>query len=105
MAAVNQHRPGPDHDRLVVARLTGVAQRHARWRALTEAETAAAVTELQEVAGGRSDLLAEVAGVLLDAREGDLDEPKAQAAAKLCSLAGADEDLIPRRIEEGRRRV
>ena len=95
----------PDSDRLVVARLTGIANRHSRWRELTEGETAAAVAEIQEAAAGRGDLLAEVAGILIGAREGELDEPKAKAAAELCRLAGADEALIPAWIEEGRRRV
>jgi hypothetical protein len=98
-------RPGPDHDRLTVARLSAIVQRHARWRELTEAETAAAVVELRETAGGRADLLAEVAGVMLGAHNGELDEPKAKAAAELCRLAGADEDLTPEWIEEGRRRA
>ena len=88
-----------------MARLSGITNRHARWRELTGAETAAAVAELQEVASGRGDLLAEVAGVLIGAREGDLDEPKAKAAAELCRLAGADENLIPQWVEEGRRRA
>ena len=90
---------------MAVAELTGAAQRHARWRELTEAETAAAVAELQEIAGDRTDLLAEVAGLLLGAREGALDEAKAKAAAQLCRLAGADETLIPQWVEEGRRRA
>jgi hypothetical protein len=88
-----------------VATLTAIANRHSRWRELTEAEAAAAVAEFWEVADGRGDLLAEVAGVLLGAHEGDLDEPKAKGAAELCRLAGADEDLIPEWIEEGRRRA
>jgi hypothetical protein len=88
-----------------VAGLTGAAQRHARWRELSESETAEAIAELQEIAGGRGDLLAEVAGILLGAHEGALDEAKAKAAARLCHQAGADETLIPRWIEEGRRRA
>jgi hypothetical protein len=67
----------------------GVAQRHAGWRELTEAETAAAVAELRETAGGRTDLLAEVADILLGASEGELDEPRSRAAAQLCIAAGA----------------
>jgi hypothetical protein len=49
----------PDCDRLLVARISGIAKRHAQWRAPTEAEIAAAVAELREVAGDRPDLLAE----------------------------------------------
>ena len=87
-----------------MARLSAIAQRHARWRELTEAETAAAVAEVRETAAARSDLLAEVAGIMLGASEGELDEPRSKAAARLCIAAGADETLIPQWIEEGRRR-
>ena len=54
-------RPGPAADRLPAARLTGICMRHARWGNLTDDQAAAAVAELREVAGGRADLLAEVA--------------------------------------------
>jgi hypothetical protein len=62
------------------------------------------VTELRELAGGRADLLAEVAGVLEGAREGEPDEPLARQAAGLCRKAGADPEAIPAWIAEGRRR-
>jgi hypothetical protein len=79
----------------------GAAKRHAPWREPTQDETDAAVPELREIAGDRPDLLAEVAGILLDASEGELDEPRAKAAASFCIAAGADESLIPGWIEEG----
>ena len=60
----------PQADRLLVAGLYGEARRRARWRELTGDEEAAAVAALRELAGGRADLLAEVAGVLEGAREG-----------------------------------
>src|SRR5580704_17483208 len=41
-----------------------------------------------------ADLLAEVAGILLGASEGRLDEPRASAAAQLRIAAGADESII-----------
>jgi hypothetical protein len=63
------------------------------------------VTELRALAGGRADLLAEVAGIFLGTSEGELHEPRARNAAELCRLAGADPDLIPRWVEEGRRRA
>jgi hypothetical protein len=66
------------------------------------------VTELHEILAGRDDgavLLAEVAGLLIGFHQGALEEPKAKAAAQLCIAAGADETLIPRWIEEGRRRA
>jgi hypothetical protein len=97
------HRPGPD--RILVAQLTGTARHHARWRELAQDEQDAAVTELRELAGGRGDLLAEVAGIFEGASEGELDEPLARQAAHLCRLAGADETLIPPWIAEGRHRA
>ena len=63
------------------------------------------MTELRELAGGRADLLAQVAGIFEGASDGDLDEPRARQAAHLCRLAGADETLIPQWIAEGRRRA
>ena len=55
-------------------------------------------------AGGRADLLAEVAGVLEGASEGELDELLTRQAAGLCRSAGADPEAIPALIQEGRRR-
>ena len=94
----------PQADRILVAQLTGEARFRAKWRDLTEDEKAAAVGELRELAAGRSDLLAEVAGILEGASEGDLDEAFARQAAGLCRKAGADPDAIPAWVEEGRRR-
>ena len=102
---MNQDRPGPDRDRILVAQLTGTARHHARWRELTGDEEAAAVTELRELAVGRADLLAEVAGILEGTSGGELDEPLARQAADLCRKAGADLEAIPRWAEEGRRRA
>jgi hypothetical protein len=103
-----QDRSRPDSDRLIIAELDGVVQRHSRWREPTEAETAAAVAELQEILSGRDDgpeLLAEVAGVRLGFYEGTPDEPRARAVARFCLAAGAGEDLIPRWAAEGKRRA
>jgi hypothetical protein len=50
-------------------------------------------------------LLAEVAGILEGAHEGEMDEPRARQAAELCLKAGADPEAIPAWIEEGRRRT
>ena len=100
------HR-SPDSDRLIVARLDGIARRCARWGDLSEAERPAGAAELREVADDRSDLLAEVAGIALGTSEskGPEYEAQAQALAELCRMAGADESLIPLWIEEGRRRA
>ena len=94
----------PQASRILVAQLTGEAKHHARWRDLTADEEAAAVAALRELGRGRADLLAEVAGVLEGASEGELDEPLARQAAGLCRAAGADPEAIPAWIEEGRRR-
>jgi hypothetical protein len=95
----------PAADRILVAQLTGEARHHARWRELTAAEHAAAVAALRELAAGRADLLAEVAGILEGAGEGRMDEPLRRQAAQLCRDAGADPATIPAWIEEGRRRA
>ena len=71
----------PQADRLLVAEIWGEARRWARWRELGDTEEAAAVAALRELAGGRADLLAEVAGILEGAREGEPDEPLARQAA------------------------
>ena len=90
----------PQADRLLLAELFGEARHHAKWRDLTAAE----VAELREFADGRADLLAEVAGLLEGAREGEPDEPLTRQAAGLCRKAGADLEAIPAWIAEGRRR-
>src|SRR6266513_1554608 len=64
----------------------------------------AALAELRALAGGRADLLAQVAGIFEGTSEGEPDEPLARSAARLCRMAGADADAIPGWIEEGRRR-
>ena len=96
--------PRPQADRILVAQLTGEAGHHARWRELTGGEEAAAVAALRELAGGRADLLAGVAGILEGAAEGDLDELLALQAAGLCRKAGANSEAIPSWVGEGRRR-
>jgi len=90
---------------MIVAELTGAARRHSRWRELTGAGTVGAVAGLREIAGGRSGLLAGVAGILPGAHEGALDEPEPRAAARLCRLAGAGEDLSPQWAAEGKGRA
>lgn len=93
-----------ERDRLIVASLMGEARHRSRWRPLTGEEESAAVAELRLVAGGRTDLLAEVAGILLGTSEGETDEALARQGAGLCLLAGADLEQIPGWVAEGRRR-
>jgi hypothetical protein len=102
---VAQDRRGPEPDRLLIARIAGIAMRHATWREPAEPEIAAAVAKIRPVAGDRPDLLAEEAGTLIGFHEGGPDEPRARAAAMLLIAAGADESLIPAWIEEGRHRA
>jgi hypothetical protein len=92
-------------DRLTSARIAAITRRHARARALTGAEEAAALTELAEVAAGHADLLAEQAGLALGFHEHDIDSPVYLQVAQLCLKAGADTTLISRWIEEGRQRA
>ena len=73
----------PQADRILVAELFGEACHHAKWRDLTAAEEGAAVAGLRELAGGRADLLAEVAGLLEGARKGEPDEPLAPPGRRL----------------------
>jgi len=111
MRLEREFRRDAERDRLAVARLTLTARRlvaqlgHRAWRWPTPDETAAWVAELQQIAPGRADLLAEAAGVMLGAAEGTVDEPRACAAAELCRTAGADPALVPQWTEEGRRRA
>jgi hypothetical protein len=74
---VRRSRPGPDHDRLLAARLDGIALRHARRRGLTEAGKADGTAQLRQAAGGRGDLLARVAGLALGTAE--IRDPEYQA--------------------------
>jgi len=99
---VTENRPAAD--RILIAQLTGAARHHVGWRELTEAEEAAAVAELRELAAGRADLLAQVAGLAEGFSDGELDEPLARQAAQLCRKAGADPEAIAAWVEEGRRR-
>lgn len=92
-------------DRLLFAQIAAIAGRHARWRPLSAAEEADAIGELAETADGRADLLAEYAGLALGCHEHEVDAPRYQRAAELCLKAGADATLIPRWIDEGRRRA
>jgi hypothetical protein len=95
----------PQADRILVAQLMGEARHHARWRQLSSDEETAAVAALADLAGGRVDLLAEVAGLAEGFAEGTIEYPRAKAAADLCRKAGADPETIPRWIEVGRERA
>jgi hypothetical protein len=97
----------PQADRILVARLSGAAGRLSRWGALDDAQADAGAAELREMAGGRGDLLAEVAGLAVGTAEAKGREYVHQAAAiaRLCRAAGADLEPIGEWTEEGRRRA
>jgi len=76
----------PDSARLITARLSGAAQRHASWHQPDERETAAAVAEFAQIIGGRHDgpaLLAEVADLALGTAEGKGPEYQAGMLGRL----------------------
>jgi hypothetical protein len=102
--AVSEY-PEAELDRLTVARLVAAARRDAPGLRPAGAEPGGAERELREIAGDRTDLLAETAGLLLGYYRGTAEEPRARAAAHYCVAAGADPGLIPRWIEVGRRRA
>ena len=97
----------PQADRILVVRLSGAAGRLSRWGALDDAQADAAAAELREMAGGRADLLAEVAGIRLGTAESKSPEyvAQAEAIARLCRAAGAEAQAISEWAEEGRRRA
>jgi hypothetical protein len=66
---VTRSRLGSNYDRLLAARLDGIALRHARWGGLTEAGKADGAAQLPQAAGGCGELLAGVAGLALGPAE------------------------------------
>jgi hypothetical protein len=94
-----------DADRILAARITGTATRYARGRPLTDVEEAEALIRVTELAAGRTDLLAQVAGLAIGFSGGTPDEPRQRQVAELLIKAGADQELIPGWIEEGCRRA
>jgi hypothetical protein len=76
---------------IITTRLRGTAT---RWASKRPLDVDAAIKELQEIAGGRSDLLAETAGILIGARPPRADEtfawPTKALAGGLRIAAGAD---------------
>jgi hypothetical protein len=74
-------------DRILIARLSGTAKRHANRRVAGHGWDAA-VAELRELAGGRGDLLAEVAGIAEGAHRGEPGEWAAMTVAALAATPG-----------------
>jgi hypothetical protein len=94
-------------DRLLIAAISGVADRHARTGTIAANDEPAAIAELVAASNGRADLLAEWAGTMIGFYEAKADGLTARhrLAAQLCILAGADASLIGRWIEIGRKRA
>jgi hypothetical protein len=89
-------------DGVRAAWLQGAAIRHASWTRPEGAAREAALAELTQIADGRSDLVAQVAGRLLGfSPQGDMFHPQARIAADLLIEAGADEGLIGQWEAEG----
>ena len=95
----------PEPDDLIVAALHGAASRHAGWTAPIGDARRTAVAELREIAAGRTELLSQVAGLLLGyAPPGDAMHDHNRIAAGLLVEAGAEPDAVARWIEVGGRR-
>jgi hypothetical protein len=94
-------------DRLTIARLMAITQRHTAKGTITSEARAQAIAELQAEAAGRTDLLAEHAGISLafaEVRQG-WEAVIGRLRAELAIQAGADETLIPVWLETGRERA
>jgi hypothetical protein len=99
--AACQDRGMSTREQIAVAQLEGHAM-NCIHRARPVGE---AVSGLQEITT-RPDLLAEAAGVLAGAADPEIGErPWRIAAARLLVAAGADRELLPKYIEQGRRNV
>jgi hypothetical protein len=96
-----------DGDRILRAELAGTARYHARHRPLTDQELAAGAAELRELSAGRSDLLAECAGLELGFHSpADADWTLHRTAADLLVAAGAGpQEDIARWTDIGRQRA
>ena len=100
---MGDQRARPEADRILVAQLTGEARHRARWRPLTGDEEAAALAELRALAGGRADLLAQVAGIFEGTSRGNRTS-RWPGPPRGCAAWPGRPDAIPAWIEEGRRR-
>jgi hypothetical protein len=91
-----------DKDGIINAQLHGTAKRLANKNPL---DVEAAIKELQEIAGGRTDLMAHTAGLLIGARPPRAEEihmwPRQAVAGCLLIAAGADLTKIEEWIATG----
>lgn len=85
-------------DGILVAKLSGRAKYCVNHK-MPEAEAISSLHEYSQ----RPDLLAEAAGIIIGASEPELaDWPQRRAVARLLIAAGADRDLLPRWVAQGR---
>ena len=89
--------PAPEPDDIIVARIARTARHYAAAGLTSQENRAEAVAALRQASRGRTDLLAQHAGICLGfalAEDGAQAERHTLEAA-LCSEAGADPDLVP----------
>lgn len=85
-------RPQPTPDGIITAQLHGAASRRARWSEPTGQDREDALAELRDIADGRTDLLAQVAGTILGWHPpSDMDHEHFVIAAGLLLEAGGAE--------------
>jgi hypothetical protein len=95
----------PALDRALARQIAGAVARHVHGCRLTALERIAAITDLQQAAAGRADLLGEHAGVALGLGEGRPDAARYRQIAELCIAAGADKNLMERWTRVARQRA
>jgi hypothetical protein len=92
--------------RLALACLHGTVRHHVRLNPAQDSlrdVALAAVAALMEGRGDEPALLAETAGIMLGTARWPEDRDQAERSAELLKAAGADQEQIPRWVEEGRR--
>jgi hypothetical protein len=92
-------------DQLLSAKISAVCRRHCARGVADNLD--AAVADLQVAAGGRSDLLAEHAGLALGMAEvgSSIQAASFRAEAEVCIAAGADQELVEHWTAVGRERA
>lgn len=104
----SRHRPRPPSDDLIVASLQGAAQRLGGWDPPVGQERQVAVADLREIGGGRADLYARAAGIMLGNHpDGDRSHALYRNGAELLLEAGGlavDDERVQAWIRVGEQR-